>query len=82
QEEHLKNQPLNEEMIAALRAELAECKAYEAELADEEIPDEMRKKLAGYGQILGDIDTTYEKSKPLLLACSGANFSYNDLKLC
>lgn len=82
QEDHLKNQPLNEEVMAALRAELAECKAYEAELADEGIPVEMRKKLAGYGQILGDIDTTYEKSKPLLLACSCANFSYNDLKLC
>lgn len=82
QEEHLKNQPLNEEVIAALRAELAECKAYEAELVDEGIPVEIRKKLAGYGQLLGDIDITYEKSEPLLLACSGANFSYNDLKLC
>ncbi|MEH8263203.1 VWA domain-containing protein [Aeromonas veronii] len=81
-EDHLKNQPLNEEVIAALRAELAECKAYEAELADEGIPDEIRKKLAGYGQLLGDIDTTYEKAKPLLTACSGANFSYHDLKLC
>lgn len=82
QEEHLKNQPLSEEVMAALRAELAECKAYEAELVDEELPAEIRTKLAGYGQLLGDIDTTYEKAKPLLTACSGANFSYHDLKLC
>ncbi|MGL6572540.1 VWA domain-containing protein [Aeromonas hydrophila] len=82
QEEHLKNQPLSEEVMAALRAELAECKAYEAELVDEELPAEIRTKLAGYGQLLGDIDTTYEKAKPLLMVCSGANFSYHDLKLC
>lgn len=82
QEDHLKNQPLNEVVIAALRAELAEYKAYEEELADEGIPVEIRKKLAGYGQLLGDIDIIYEKSEPLLLACFGANFSYNDLKLC
>lgn len=82
QEEHLKNQPLSEEVMAALRAELAECKAYQAELVDEELPAEIRKKLAGYGQLLGDIDTTYEKAKPLLTACAGANFSYHDLKLC
>lgn len=82
QEEHLKNQPLSEEVMAALRAELAECKAYEAELVDEELPAEIRTKLAGYGQLLGDIDTTYEKAKPLLTACSGAHFSYHDLKLC
>ncbi|WP_429170548.1 hypothetical protein [Aeromonas rivipollensis] len=82
QEEHLKNQPLSEEVMAVLRAELAECKAYEAELVDEKLPAEIRTKLAGYGQLLGDIDTTYEKAKPLLTACSGANFSYHDLKLC
>lgn len=82
QEDHLKNQPLNEEVMAALRAELAECKAYEAELVDEALPADIRKKLAGYGQLLGDIDTTYEKAKPLLTACAGAHFSYHDLTLC
>lgn len=72
--------PLNEQTVAHLRQELAAAQAYEAEIADENIPANVRKRLAAFGQLLSDISTTYEQAKPLLARCPGADFSYAQLK--
>ncbi len=74
------NMPLNEQTVAHLRQELAAAQAYEAEIADENIPANVRKRLAAFGQLLSDISTTYEQAKPLLARCPGADFSYAQLK--
>ena len=74
------NMPLNEQTVAHLRQELAAAQAYEAEIADENIPANVRKRLAAFGQLLSDISTTYEQAKPLLARCPGADFSYSQLK--
>ena len=74
------NIPLNEQTVAHLRQELAAAQAYEAEIADENIPANVRKRLAAFGQLLSDISTTYEQAKPLLARCPGADFSYAQLK--
>ena len=74
------NMPLNEQTVAHLRQELVAAQAYEAEIADENIPANVRKRLAAFGQLLSDISTTYEQAKPLLARCPGADFSYAQLK--
>ena len=74
------NIPLNEQTVAHLRQELVTAQAYEAEIADENIPANVRKRLAAFGQLLSDISTTYEQAKPLLARCPGADFSYSQLK--
>ena len=78
--EELKNQPLNPESIAQIRAGLAEVQAYEAEIADENIPAAMRQKLRAHGQLLADISAKYEEVKDFLAQCPGAGFSYADLQ--
>lgn len=80
QNEHFKNQPLNAESIANMHEQLASLKAYEAELADENIPDHIRKKLTGFGQTLSAISDKYDEVKGFLAACPGASFSYADLQ--
>lgn len=80
QNEHFKNQPLNAESIADIREQLVSLKAYEAELADENIPDHIRKKLTGFSQTLRAISDKYDEVKSFLAACPGASFSYADLQ--
>jgi len=75
----LRRLPLNPESIAQLRAELAECLDYEAEIADESIPAEMRGKLAGFRQTLSEIDQKYREAEPFLRQCPGASFCYEEL---
>jgi uncharacterized protein with von Willebrand factor type A (vWA) domain len=72
--------PLNEQTMAHLRQELAEAQAYSAEIADENIPEPVRKRLATLVQLLTDISATYEQAKPFLARCPGADFSYGQLK--
>lgn len=81
-EDYFKNQPLNAESIARIRAELAATEAYEAEIADENIPAAIRQKLAQFRTTLGDISAKYEQVKGFLAACPGADFSYHDLQTC
>jgi uncharacterized protein with von Willebrand factor type A (vWA) domain len=80
QQDHFKNLPLNPDSIARIRAELAATQAYEEEIADENIPEAIRKHLAGFRKTLSAISDTYEKAKGFLAACPGASFSYADLK--
>jgi uncharacterized protein with von Willebrand factor type A (vWA) domain len=72
--------PLHEQTMAHLRQEQAAAQAYDAEIADENIPAHVRQRLAAFGQLLSDIATTYERSKPFLTLCPGAGFSHTQLK--
>ena len=78
--DHFMNQPLNDENIAAIRAQFQAAKTYEAEIANENIPDAIRQKLAQFRILLGDISQKYDEVKGFLKQCKGADFSYNDLK--
>lgn len=80
--DYYKNQSLNEQSIAQIRAELAATLAYEAEIADENIPESIRQRLRDFRQTLGDISQKYEEVKDFLALCPGASFSYADLKAC
>lgn len=78
--DELAHMPLNPESIAQIRAGLADMQAYEAEIADENIPDAMRQKLRAHGQLMADIAAKYEEVKDFLAQCPGAGFSYADLQ--
>jgi len=77
-----KHVPLNSESIAEIRAELAATQAYEAEIADEAIPDTIRQQLGGFRQTLADVAQQYDKAKDFLAACPGASFSFAELQAC
>jgi uncharacterized protein with von Willebrand factor type A (vWA) domain len=81
QQDYFKHLPLNAKTIEKIQQQLAETQAYEQEIADENIPEPIRKHLAGFRLVMQDIADTYEKAKGFL-AASGANFSYADLKSC
>ena len=81
QQDYFKHLPLNAKTIEKIQQQLAETQAYEQEIADENIPEPIRKHLAGFRLVMQDIADTYEKAKGFL-AASGANFSYADLKAC
>ncbi|MDO9180503.1 MAG: VWA domain-containing protein [Agitococcus sp.] len=81
QQDYFKNLPLNAESIQQIQQQLAATQAYEQEIADENIPEPIRKHLAGFRLAMQDIANTYENAKGFLIAC-GANFSYADLKAC
>lgn len=79
--EAFRNVPLNPETIKSIQHELIELRDYEQEIADEQIPDEIRKHLAGVRQALASITTKYEEVKEFLQGCPDSEFSYADLKL-
>lgn len=81
-EDYFKNQPLNADSIAKMRAELAAALEYEAEISDENIPPEVRQRLLSFRTTLNAISDKYEQVKEFLAACPGADFSYNDLQAC
>ncbi len=76
------NQALNKNSIQQIRAELAATQAYEAEIADENIPEPIRQQLASFRQNLTDISQKYEQVKEFLALNPDARFSYADLKAC
>ena len=78
--DELAHMPLNPESIAQIRAGLAEMQAYEAEIANENIPAAMRQKLRAHTQLMADIAAKYEEVKDFLAQCPGAGFSYADLQ--
>lgn len=78
--DELAHMPLNPESIAQIRAGLAEMQAYEAEIANENIPAAMRQKLQAHTQLMADIAAKYEEVKDFLAQCPGAGFSYADLQ--
>lgn len=82
QHDHFMNQPLNAQSIQTIREQFTATQAYEAEIANENIPDAIRQKLAQFRILLGDISQKYEEVKEFLKQCKGAEFSYGDLKAC
>lgn len=80
--EFFKNQALNDQSIAQIEAELAAAKAYENEIADEDIPETVRQRLIVYRQTLADISQKYEEVKGFLAMCGDAKFSYAELIAC
>jgi len=80
--EFFKNQALDAQSIARIRAELAATQNYEAEIADENIPEATRQRLGAFRQTLTDISQKYEEVKDFLALCPGAGFSYADLNAC
>ncbi|MFI3219258.1 MAG: hypothetical protein QX189_09070, partial [Methylococcales bacterium] len=76
------NQALNKNSIQQIRAELAATQAYEAEIADENIPEPIRQQLASFRQNIADISQKYEQVKEFLALNPDARFSYADLKAC
>ena len=78
--DELAHMPLNPESIAQIRAGLAEMQAYEAEIANENIPAAMRQKLRAHTQLMADISAKYEEVKDFLAQCPDAGFSYADLQ--
>jgi len=80
--DHFMNQPLNAQSIQTIREQFTATQAYEAEIANENIPDAIRQKLAQFRILLGDISQKYEEVKNFLAQCAGADFSYSDLKAC
>jgi len=81
-EDYFKNQPLNADSIAQMRAELAAALAYEAEISDENIPPEVRQRLLSFRTTLNAISDKYEQVKGFLSSCAGASFSYAELQAC
>lgn len=78
--DYFRNLPLNAQNMERIRAELAASQAYEAEIADETIPEAIRTKLGGFGQSLAGIVRKYEEVKHFMAACQGAEFSYAELE--
>jgi uncharacterized protein with von Willebrand factor type A (vWA) domain len=68
--------------IAAIQAELAATQAYEAEIADEDIPADVRRHIGTFRETLSDILQKYEEAKDFLAQCPGADFSYATLGAC
>jgi len=77
-----RNLPLYAQSIAQIRAELAATQAYEEEIADENIPESIRRRLRDFRQTLEDISKKYEEVKDFLASCPGASFSYTELEAC
>ena len=71
---------LDSESIARIRNELDAARTYEAEIADENIPEPILQRLARFRQTLVDISQKYEEVRGFLAACPDAQWSYADLK--
>jgi len=76
------NQALNKNSIQQIRTELAATQDYEAEIADETIPQSVCQQLASFRQNLMDISQKYEQVKEFLALNPDARFCYADLKAC
>jgi uncharacterized protein with von Willebrand factor type A (vWA) domain len=76
------NLPLDAQSIEQIRAELAATQAYEEEIADENIPKNIRQRLRDFWQTLEDISQKYGEVKDFLASCHGASFSYAELEAC
>ena len=76
------NQALTPEFIEYLRQELAQTKAYQAEIADENIPADILKQLAIFQQTLDKVSQKYDEVKALLKICPDSRLSYNDIQAC
>jgi uncharacterized protein with von Willebrand factor type A (vWA) domain len=80
QEDAFRNQKLDAESIAWIRKELEHMRDYEAEIADENLPAEIRRRLAAFRSTLDYISRKYDEVKDFLAMFPGATFSYADLQ--
>lgn len=80
--DYFENQVLNAESVKQIRAELAATQAYEAEIADENIPEPILQRLKVFRQTMANISQKYEEVKDFLALCPGAGFSFAELKAC
>lgn len=71
---------LNPAGIARIRVELDAARAYDEEIADENIPEPIRERMDQFRKTLSDISYKYEEVKGFLAACPDARFSYADIK--
>lgn len=71
---------LDPEGIARIRVELDAARAYDEEIADENIPEPIRERIDQFRKTLSDISYKYEEVKGFLAACPDARFSYADIK--
>lgn len=78
--ELFRQMPLNTEGIAAIRREIAATLAYEAEISGEEIPEEVRRRLALFRESLVKIDELAKQAEEFLARCPDAGWSYETLK--
>lgn len=82
QNDFFKQQALTPEFIDALRRELDDTQDYIDEIADENIPADIRKKLIGFADTLQAVSDKYDEMKAFLASCPDAQFSYEDLQKC
>jgi len=82
QADYFRHLKLDADSIERIRGELAEMQAYEAEIADERIPADVRAHLAAFRTTLADIADAYREHEAFLASCPGAGFSYADLQAC
>lgn len=80
-EDYFRNLVLNGESISQIRTELAGATEYEAEIADENIPSNIRLRFTSFKQTLSDVAQKYEEVKDFLAHCPGSQFSYADLQV-
>lgn len=78
--DYFENQPLNAKSIEQIRQELQSTQDYEAEIADENIPNNIRQQLIAFRQTLTDISEKHDDVKDFLTSCPEASFSYAQLK--
>lgn len=71
---------LNASSIQAIKQELSGLQEYEAEISDEKIPEDVRKKLVVFRQTLQNIVQKYEEVKEFLALNQSMEFSYSSLK--
>lgn len=82
EEDFLRKQPLTPEFIEALHQELQNMQDYLDEIADENIPSDVIKKLKNSIATMQNVLDKYKEIKEFLLLCPDAEFSYEDLKKC
>ncbi|MCM2678098.1 VWA domain-containing protein [Echinimonas agarilytica] len=74
--------PLNEQSIEFIRSELADLQAYQQEICDEAIPNEIHQKLHALDHLLTDISKVYHELSGVISLLPSANFTYAQLKPC
>lgn len=74
----LKQRPLTPEYREELRQTLADYHDYQAELADENLPTDIQKKLTAFGDTMQAVADKYDEYADFLKAVGGG-FSYNEL---
>lgn len=76
--DNLKQRPLTPEYREELRQTFTDYQEYQAELADENLPTDIQKKLTTFGDTVQAVANKYDELADFLLVVGGG-FSYNDI---